>query len=249
VGGGLHVSPLKLRRSHVADGEGHERPDCDVAKRRPGSDVVKASLAAARRSNRRRRVSIPGLLHYAGEKDWRLELAISIHLLDELSRVYKREYVLARLHQECRRARRSRRPVAFLLVDVDNFGAWNRSAGAGEGDSLLQKVAGTILANVRETDLVGRFADDEFCIVLPETGLQAALVAAERVRRVVEAEFLDGAKPFPITVSIGVAALSEPKDMDSDIIISEAGVALRHAKARGRNCVKLSPETIPAGKS
>ncbi len=175
-------------------------------------------------------------------------MAIATHLFDELTCVYSREYALARLYQECRRALRYGHPVAFLVIDVDNFEAWNRSAGDGDGESLLQQIASTILSIVRETDLLGRFGDDEFCLLLPETGLQAALVAAERVRRTVEAEFFDWAKSLPITVSIGVAAVSDPKDMDPDIITSQAGTALRHAKARGRNCVGLLPETIPAGK-
>jgi len=176
-----------------------------------------------------------------------VELVIATHLFDELTCVYKREYLLTRLYQECRRAMRYRHSVALLLIDVDDFEAWNRSANAGEGDSLLQKVASTLLATVRETDLVGRFGDDEFCILLPETGLKAALVAAERVRHTIETEFFDWAKSLPITVSIGVAALSEPENMDPDTITSQAGVALRQAKERGRNRVGLSPETILAG--
>ena len=93
---------------------------------------------------------------------------------------------------------------------------------------------------------MGCFGDDEFCILLPETGLQAALVAAERVRHTVETEFFDWAKSLPITVSIDVAALSEAENMDPDTITSQAGVALRQAKERGRNRIGLSPETILA---
>ncbi len=174
------------------------------------------------------------------------EVTISTDLFDELTSVYKREYLLSRLDQECRRARRYRHPVAFLVVDIDNWEAWNNSAGDGEGDSLLQEIASALLANVRETDLVGRFGDDEFCIILPETGLQAALVAAERVRHTIETEFFNWAKLFPVTVSVGVAAVSELENMDPGVIISEVEVALRLAKEQGRNRVGVSPETILA---
>ncbi len=173
-------------------------------------------------------------------------MTISTHLFDELTCVYKREYLLTRLYQECRRAWRYRLPVSFLIIGVDNMGSWNRSARDGEGDSLLQEIASALLANVRETDLVGRFGDDEFCIILPETTLQPALVAAERVRHTVETEFFNWAKALPVTVSVGVAAVTEQENMDPDIIISEAKVALRLAKEHGRNRVGVSPETILA---
>lgn len=173
-------------------------------------------------------------------------MAIATQLFDELTCVYKRDYLLARLYQECRRATRYRHPVAFLLIDVDNFRAWNNSASDGEGDALLQQIASTIMANVRETDLVGRFGDDEFGIILPETSLQAALVGAERVRRTIETEFFDWAKSLPVTVSVGVAAISEPDNLDPGAITSQAGVALKLAKQQGRNRVGVSPETILA---
>ncbi len=176
-------------------------------------------------------------------------MAISIRdLFDELTCVYERHYLLTRLRQECRRSKRYRHPVAFLLIDIDNFGAWNDCASDGEGDSLLQDIASTILGIMRETDLIGRFGDDEFCILLPETSLQDALVAAERVRRTIEAEFFDRAKSLPVTASVGVAALSEPEKMDPDIFTTGASAALRLAKEQGRNRVGVCPETILASR-
>ena len=174
------------------------------------------------------------------------EVTISIDLFDQLTCVYKRQYLLSRLEQECQCARRYRHPVAFLVVDIDNFEAWNNSAGAREGDSLLREIASALLASFRNTDLVGRFGDDRFCIILPETSLQGALVAAERVRHTIETEFFNWAKSFPVTVSVGVAAVSEPENMDPGVIICEAEVALRLAKEQGRNRVGVSPETILA---
>ncbi len=171
---------------------------------------------------------------------------ISIDLFDQLTCVYKRQYLLSRLEQECQSAKRYRHPVAFLVVDIDNFEAWNKSAGAREGDSLLREIASALLASFRNTDLVGRFGDDGFGIILPETSLQGALVAAERVRHTIETEFFNWAKLFPVTVSVGVAAMSELENMDPVAIISEAQVALRLAKEQGRNRVGVSPETILA---
>lgn len=173
---------------------------------------------------------------------------LTCDLFDELTCVYKREYLLTRLYQECRRSKRYQHPIAFLLIDIDNFGAWNDSASDGEGDSLLQEIASTMLRITRETDLIGRFGDDEFCILLPETNLQSALVAAERVRRVIEAEFFDRAKSFPVTASVGVSALSEPEKMDPDIFTTGASAALRLAKQQGRNRVGICPETALAGR-
>ncbi len=173
---------------------------------------------------------------------------LTCNLFDELTCVYKREYLLMRLYQECRRSKRYRHPVAFLLIDIDNFGVWNDCAIEGEGDSLLQEIASTMVRITRETDLIGRFGDDEFCILLPETNLQSALVAAERVRRTIEVEFFNRAKSLPVTASVGVSALSEPEMMDPDIFTTGASAALRLAKEQGRNRVGICPETALAGR-
>ena len=178
-----------------------------------------------------------------------VKLTIStLDLFDELTCLYKRDYLLTRLHQECQRSKRYRHPVAFLLIDIDNFGAWNDCASAGEGDSLLQEIASTILGIMREIDLIGRFGDDEFGVLLPETSLEDALVAAERVRHAIETEFFDRAKSQPVTVSVGVAALSEPEEMDPDIFTTGASEALRLAKEQGRNRAGICPETALASR-
>lgn len=169
-------------------------------------------------------------------------------LLDELTCVYKRDYLLTRLYQECKRAQRYQHPVALLLIEVDEFQAWMDSAAEGEGDSLLQEVTATISSNVREVDLIGRFGDHEFCIILPETGLETAILAGDRIRHIIETELFEWAKTVPITVSAGVAALSEGPNMDPDVLLDSASAALKLAKAQGGNRVGLSPETLFAGR-
>lgn len=165
-------------------------------------------------------------------------------LLDEVTCVYKREYLLTRLYQECQRAKRYRHPVALVLIEVDRFEAWTDAAAAGEGDTLLQEIANTIAGNVREIDLIGRSGDHEFSIILPETGLQAAIIAAGRLRHTIEVELFPWAKALPVTVSAGVAALSEEQNKDADVLMAGAAAALKLAKAQGGNRVGLSPETL-----
>lgn len=142
----------------------------------------------------------------------------------------KREYV---------RCFRYKRPIALLFVDIDHFKKFNDVYGHLIGDEALRVVA-QILASaaVRDSDIVARYGGEEFCILLPETELEGAAAAAERVREhVVEEEFLVEGKPVPMTVSVGVACHTPHSAHDLDRLIRSADEALYEAKANGRNQV------------
>ncbi len=117
---------------------------------------------------------------------------------------------------------------SLVLVDVDNFGDFNRQHGRAEGDHVLCELAEAIQESARDTDVVGRFDGEEFIIVLPETGLQGAGVFGERLREKVD-------QRLPISISCGIATVADGDTPQT--ILSRADSALYSAKSAGHNCV------------
>jgi diguanylate cyclase (GGDEF)-like protein len=129
-------------------------------------------------------------------------------------------------------------PLAVIMMDLDKFKQYNDSAGHLAGDTLLQSVAQTLRGRARSTDLVVRWGGDEFCILVPGTGPEGALVAAEgfveAVRRAAAALPLpDGT--MPVGASAGVACYPGDGD-DGTELIARADAALYQVKEteRGR---------------
>ncbi len=157
--------------------------------------------------------------------------------IDECTRTYNRRYFFRRLDEEAARARRYGRTFALLFVDVDRFKEINDVFGHLAGDEVLRDVAARLRNVMRGIDLVFRYAGDEFATILPETGAEEAVVAADRVL----AEFRRtpvyssrAKRDIHVTLSVGVAAF--PSDApDSQTLLEKADRALLVAKRRGRN--------------
>lgn len=138
-----------------------------------------------------------------------------------------------RLIEEVDRANRYVTPVSVLMLDVDEFKAFNDCYGHPAGDMVLQKVAEVLRSTARKTDLVARYGGEEFALILPETDGESAQTLAESLRRAVE-----GAdwSVMPVTASFGIAtSLSSPADAAS--LIAQADAALYRSKRDGRNRV------------
>jgi diguanylate cyclase (GGDEF)-like protein len=158
--------------------------------------------------------------------------------------LYNMRHFTSALSQELERARRFERPLALLMIDVDHLRDVNTSGGHLAGDRALKAVAGALRKATREYDVAARFGGDEFCVLLPETDLEGALVVAERIRALVEQE---GAQPA-ITVSVGVAAL-RGGDITPDDLLALADRAAYRAKFSGRNTVAVPPEGDPVSEA
>jgi diguanylate cyclase (GGDEF)-like protein len=137
-----------------------------------------------------------------------------------------------------------REPVSVLVFDLDHFKRINDNHGHATGDEALRKFAAVARANLRGSDILGRFGGEEFVAILPGS-ISDAAVAAERVRaafesagRVVANQVVD------LTVSVGVASGEYGADVMA--LIAAADKALYKAKYNGRNCVELSDEIPPA---
>ena len=164
-------------------------------------------------------------------------LAMALH--DALTGVYKREFFLSELHREFERARRHRRPLALVLLDIDHFKRVNDDLGHVAGDDALRQVANIIRVGLREGDLCGRYGGEEFAVLLPETDLLGARQAAERIRHDIDnySFKLTGGHTRRITLSAGVALLA-PSMKDKVDLIDAADKLLYRAKQGGRNRVE-----------
>lgn len=151
------------------------------------------------------------------------------------------EDVIGRLRAE---ATAQRRPLSVIACDIDNFAAFNASAGREVGDQLIKSLGHWLRMRLRGRDILGRLAGAGFVLVLVETALAGAEMVAERMRKQIEETgFRAGAQPgasVRITVSCGCAAL-EPGMTATPELLSTALLALRAAKSAGRNRVIVAP--------
>jgi diguanylate cyclase (GGDEF)-like protein len=157
-------------------------------------------------------------------------------LLDDLTGVGNRRYLLQRLTEECARSERSGQPFALLVIDLDGFKGINDTYGHAAGDACLQHFTLMAQTRLRPGDMLARTGGDEFCIVLPSSTLREGAMIARRVLEVcrADAEQCTG-NDIPIAVSIGVAQWAREMGGYPDRLIAAADHALYDAKKAGRN--------------
>ena len=167
--------------------------------------------------------------------DHSLELAVT----DPLTGLHNRRYMAGQLGALVRRAGMGGEPVSALLIDIDHFKRINDTFGHDVGDEVLREFAVRLATNVRAIDLACRLGGEEFVVIMPDSGLEAAGRVAERLRlHVSGAPFrVPGVdEPLSVTVSIGVAATLGETDTP-DALIKRADAAVYDAKRAGRNQV------------
>lgn len=162
-----------------------------------------------------------------------------LSISDGLTGLYNHRHIRHLLREEFERARRTRRPLAVAMLDLDHFKAVNDTYGHQTGDRVLQELAAMLRSTAREIDRVGRYGGEEFAVLLPNTGLEEATIFLERVRqRVAKHEFVaDHGPPLRMTLSAGVSAYPEIPVRDPDELLDLADRALYAAKKAGRNRV------------
>jgi len=179
------------------------------------------------------------------------ELAVSnrrlqeVALTDSLTGFPNRRYAIERIQQEWSVSSRTRRPLSGMVIDVDQFKTYNDSHGHDVGDAVLRQVAASIKGALRAQDIVARTGGDEFLVICPDSGLDAALACAERVRFAVEsAPLTAGGQTHHMSVSIGVAT-RDTVMTDPDALIKRADQALYLAKNKGRNRIMTAQSLRP----
>jgi diguanylate cyclase (GGDEF)-like protein len=148
------------------------------------------------------------------------------------------------LEDELGRCGRTDEPATLLLLDIDHFKLVNDRYGHLQGDRTLKVVSAVLSAHKRRDDLLGRVGGEEFALLLPQAGLDAAHGVAERIR--VAVRDATASSPCPLTVSIGIATVS-PAATTSHALMHAADRALYAAKARGRDrAIDLEPARAAA---
>jgi diguanylate cyclase (GGDEF)-like protein/PAS domain S-box-containing protein len=145
------------------------------------------------------------------------------------------------LHAEWARALRQQQPLSLLMVDVDNFKAYNDAHGHLGGDECLKRIATAVASEMRANDLVARYGGEEFAVILPNQSLKGAAIVAERIRcRVEQLQVPTRLAPTQhVTVSIGAATALAAPDTDASQLVAIADAALYRAKHMGRNRISL----------
>lgn len=145
------------------------------------------------------------------------------------------------LRAEWSRALRQRQPLSLLMVDVDNFKAYNDANGHLGGDECLKRIAGAVSNEMRANDLVARYGGEEFAVILPNQSLKGAAIVAERIRcRVEQLRVPHGSgTDRHVTVSIGAATAIAAGDTEPSQLVATADAALYRAKHMGRNRISL----------
>jgi diguanylate cyclase (GGDEF)-like protein len=159
-------------------------------------------------------------------------------IIDALTDIHNKRYLLEFLDRELARSGRYARPLSLVMIDIDRFRAINEDLGHLGGDFTLRELAARIKGNVRKEELFARYGGEEFAIVLPETTREGAVTLSERLRQVVASQaFRYEDHAYQVTISLGVATTSGDESMTPSTLIRMADEKLYLAKHEGRNRV------------
>jgi len=173
---------------------------------------------------------------------------------DPLTGVHNRRFFHEILSRESERSNRHHQPLSLIILDIDHFKLINDTFGHLTGDQVLRKIGSITRDSIRTIDTVCRYGGEEFAIILPQTGLEAASIIAERLRTsIAEFPFSTGEEhPLVVTASLGVACWHGSGYLSGQgtELVQAADRALYAAKDTGRNrtCTAPDPRTGTAGK-
>jgi two-component system cell cycle response regulator len=159
-------------------------------------------------------------------------------IIDALTDIHNKRYLLEFLDRELSRSARYTRPLALILFDIDRFKSVNDEMGHLGGDFTLRELAACVKGSIRKEELFARYGGEEFVVVLPETMRENALTVAERLRQLIERHtFQYEGKSYQVTISLGVAATTGEQALTPHDLLRHADEKLYEAKNAGRNRV------------
>ncbi len=177
--------------------------------------------------------------HYVNIEKEFFERMENLAHTDELTGLYNHRYFYDTLRENIRYNKKAR-SLSLVFLDVDSFKYYNDLFGHQKGDSVLIDIAEILQKNVRPTDVVARYAGDEFAILMPEVDEEEAVKTAEKIRRQIEEKRFDGQENMPdrnLTVSVGVSVYPH-KASSEHALIKSADDALYRAKFFNKNRVE-----------
>jgi diguanylate cyclase (GGDEF)-like protein len=158
--------------------------------------------------------------------------------VDQLTRLYLKDYFHQRIDEELNRARRYGHAFSVLMMDIDSFKLLNDTHGHLAGDRFLQRVGEVIKSSLRSHDIPCRYGGEEFAILLPETEPPEAILIAERIRRTVaDIRIREGRRTVGTTISIGISSYPRSARRSATDLLRKADAALYQAKREGKDKV------------
>src|SRR5262249_22631859 len=140
---------------------------------------------------------------------------------------------------EARRANRFHQELSLLAIEIDGLAAQRDSVGERHAHTVVKEVAAVLAQQVRSFDILGRHGEDAFLVVLPQTGVDGACEAAERMRAAIAEHAFTPSAPGAVTVTVGVSSF--PQDgVEADVLLATADRALDNGRRQGHNCVSTT---------
>jgi diguanylate cyclase (GGDEF)-like protein len=161
---------------------------------------------------------------------------------DPLTGLYNPNFVKKRLNEELSRSIRYNLPLTLIIASLDNFATGNKDGNQAHTERLVKEMARILNTSLRDIDLVGRFGEKEFCVILPSTPMKDSVYVAERIKRTINKELTYGSdSPTQdyMTTSVGIASFPENGASSKDMI-NAARAALSRAEAEGGNKICCS---------
>jgi diguanylate cyclase (GGDEF)-like protein len=180
----------------------------------------------------------------------RLRSALKLHKLvqllsdrarvDGLTSLWNRAYFDERWQEEFSRVSRNSRPLSIAIFDVDHFKSVNDTFGHPAGDAVLAGLGKLLRREGRTSDIACRYGGEEFCMIMPDTKPQDAVVLCERIRKGLEASVWQRHPERKVTMSVGIAGITEATTLSAQQVIDEADQNLYQAKRTGRNRIFMA---------
>ncbi len=168
------------------------------------------------------------------------ELAIT----DFLTGITNRRHFMELYLKEFSRSKRFVAHLSLIFFDLDNFKKINDTLGHLQGDRVLKTLTKLVTSQIRRYDVFARYGGEEFILMLPQTGFDAAMMVAEKIRSTVETTHFEGMEaPGSVTISLGVSSFPLQKVETGEQLIKLADEAQYEAKQQGKNRVMTLVET------
>ena len=207
----------------------------ETVQQAPLADVVLGAIAQVVDSNARLQHRLTAAEEKLQRQSEQIQSQVFEARTDPLTELPNRRAFRDELERRIAQWHRKQTVFSLMMLDVDHFKTLNDHYGHPAGDQVLRAMAEALKGTMRQMDLVARVGGEEFAVILPETGLDEAALAAERVRTAVESHaFCCEQRNLHVTVSLGVAVVEEQDNAVS--LIKRADEALYASKRAGRNC-------------
>lgn len=164
----------------------------------------------------------------------------NLSITDDLTQLYNSRYFYKKLKEEIDRSIRYKHPLSLLLIDIDDFKKINDRYGHLQGDNILKKAGSVIQDCLRKTDSAYRYGGEEFTIILPGAGIEAAINVAKRIRKGFVAQDFASITNETLHISVSIGACQFKPEEDIEAFVKRTDNALYRAKRNGKNCVHPS---------